>query len=766
MPARFCTRLMFANVLGVCLAVLVFVATAMAGRPAPGGHYFAFPGEAIEGPNEGFVAATAEPARFSMLQAPSSLKATARGVTLRASATRRATLAIGRRRYRMGRRVRRVAVHVKPAVGTLRLRLVLRSRGGSQVRRLTIYRPPTVWEAVLDQIEPGGRVPPRMALQAFSVAITPLPGVELPRGPVGKVGSGTGAISWLRANFDRITPAQRAAARRALDRLARGSGDAGAGRRHSLAELERMRDQAREAIEKRFGPLIVAKLDVKIKHRLYKQNAVTELLPTFDEAGTELLDCTIGVRSSTTRESGRFLMETMAHEVFHCYQAAAAGSAAAWNAYPPWLSEGSATWVGGEVTRELLGPGDLKFTHGSLTNYFTFPDKQLFERSYSAVGFFAQLAWMGIDPWIRLPAMLRAGAPDSPSTKHEASSAAFRAAAVGDERRFLGAWGASFFRAPDWGHDWTLGGVIVPAGGPKLTPLTLGVGGTASARVGELAASPLIVFGDAEVVTVVVRKGVVRTRDDAGHDELLDAMGDDEAALCVLPLEEVCGCPAGSARASPLAHPGQLLLALTGDLSSGAGTASRGEVSLRGDSVDEYCQSPALRSPACRLFDRSDAEPLFGGPLAIRYRDADVEQAPGFVVFTRDLAMSTCDYHFVTGPPITDPESGFSYGRFRDLTARLWQYPNRALRWNRAAFDRGMRDPGWRAVKLPGFDRAGVYTAPNGTVAKELWVLRRRTWLWLELSVGPLQQLPADTPRLLRRAAHLALPRLPTRAFR
>ena len=68
------------------------------------------------------------------------------------------------------------------------------------------------WQAILDSINDDGSVSQDTALQAFSIAFGPLPGVSVPQGEAGFVGSGTMAMHWLVGYWDELTSDQQQAA--------------------------------------------------------------------------------------------------------------------------------------------------------------------------------------------------------------------------------------------------------------------------------------------------------------------------------------------------------------------------------------------------------------------------------------------------------------------------------------------------------------------------------------------------------------------------
>ena len=65
----------------------------------------------------------------------------------------------------------------------------------------------------------GGHADASTAQQAFALAVAPLPGVHVPRGPRGSIPDGTLATSWVLANYARLTPGLR----RAFDKVVRRS---------------------------------------------------------------------------------------------------------------------------------------------------------------------------------------------------------------------------------------------------------------------------------------------------------------------------------------------------------------------------------------------------------------------------------------------------------------------------------------------------------------------------------------------------------------
>ncbi len=135
---------------------------------------------------------------------------------------------------------------------------------------------------------------------------------------------------------------------------------------------------------------------------------------------------------------------TVAHEVFHCFQADDYASIQAWGHAPGWLIEGQAEWVGDTIAPVGNG-GD-----GWWIDYLTDIAKVLFARDYDAIGFYAHMAESGINPWGRFDAMLKAAG--NPAAYATAVSNAFR-----DD------WASSLARPPAFGPGWDTTGPDIPS---------------------------------------------------------------------------------------------------------------------------------------------------------------------------------------------------------------------------------------------------------------------------------------------------------------
>jgi hypothetical protein len=151
-------------------------------------------------------------------------------------------------------------------------------------------------------------------------------------------------------------------------------------------------------------------------------------------ANEEVIGCElqIGTRAHTQHE----LKATVAHEVFHAFQAVMCGRVRECHAQGfHWLVEGSAEWAAVQAT------GADSTSRHVLARYFNHPSRALFNREYDAIGFFNHMQSVGISPWTRFKTMFRA--PNQ--------EAAYVDAIGGDDEAFLQTEASVFFRdASGW----------------------------------------------------------------------------------------------------------------------------------------------------------------------------------------------------------------------------------------------------------------------------------------------------------------------------
>ena len=138
------------------------------------------------------------------------------------------------------------------------------------------------------------------------------------------------------------------------------------------------------------------------------------------------------------------LRATIAHEVFHAYQAVLSGTVANFYHHGKWLYEGSAAWVESDLVHDDPGARE------SWTNYLRTPHIPLFSRSYEAIGFFGHLAASGVPLWNLFKGMFI----------QESSEADYAAAGVSESA--LESEASAFFREPALGAAWDEHGPNVP----------------------------------------------------------------------------------------------------------------------------------------------------------------------------------------------------------------------------------------------------------------------------------------------------------------
>ena len=480
------------------------------------------------------------------------------------------------------------------------------------------YEPTTAWERVLSGIERNGQVPLETAMAAFSLAVAPLPGVEVPPGEPEFIGSGSGPIRWVLGHWDELTDEQRAAVTAHLT-AGEPSFTIVAGRSSGLiasidgrppGPMKPSLDAAQEEVESAVQEAI-ATIEGKLGRALLLTTftGASRRIPVevvFDVPSTEIwaetaaLDafgqpavtgqmsvCQIGFTAAMSQLTGPDLVAIASHEVFHCYQYALDALEVVFRT-GPWLHEGSAAWVGEVLAGGSLGVGGFYWRY-----WLTYPGIPLFTRIYDGMGFFSHLDEHGTDPWKILDAMHRAASSSSVDAYMIATTTP-NADEVIDE------WGPSYFRElglDDIAWDIRTSGVS-PVRTP-VTPLTIEPGAAVVVGTPWQSGWPVRIALSGEVFVLKPLLPDVSTRgrirfSDATEYPLAEAVG---TPIC---LRGSCACPAGSkgaAHAFKKGATGETRLGLTGH-------TDYAPVELAAFELDTFCDtvSPADLAPEAPCF--------------------------------------------------------------------------------------------------------------------------------------------------------------------
>ena len=176
-----------------------------------------------------------------------------------------------------------------------------------------------------------------------------------------------------------------------------------------------------------------------------------------------------------------------------------------------WLREGAPTWAGCQFAPGASVPAAWYGHYAETPDVtVTFPDgntvlPSLFDRDYSGIGFLSLMQQEGLDPWSRLPGMLRAAATGG-------DLVAYQSGVAGGEQQLLDAWASSYFRLPNYGADWDMQGTCSPPDSDRSDPHQLTV---ANGTSRSLDADPFTVRlyrldSKADLVHVTVDKGSLR----------------------------------------------------------------------------------------------------------------------------------------------------------------------------------------------------------------------------------------------------------------
>jgi hypothetical protein len=498
----------------------------------------------------------------------------------------------------------------------------------------------TAWSRLMTQIGPDGEVPLEMALQAFVLAIGPLPGVDTPEGEPGLIVSGTDPLRWVLSRWDDLTPQQQSAVDAYLpspeilpgaagvdegtDQPAAASGSGTSGVMRTLSyqagsdpayacqtsnSLDQLLAQVQSAVETGFGRVLNASVGVCT---ITGYDGAAYAMPLNAEGGVlngQMFHCNIVVPTTGGPENA--LTFHMTYAFFNCFQADLM-SIEKWQQLPSWLAAGSAFWVASKTAAvpgydSVLGP------------WLTQPGRTLFSRANNAAGFFSLMEDANIDPVTHIEEMLSRWLVAGNTAAYDVA---------GSNERLLDEWGPGYFADKGKGDPWYFTGTAITGQANAAGEITVANGDKHAIPSASYAATPVLAALTADVVVfgevggplglVWEAQSSVQTTDSLGlnfsHEahmtftyepfleenglafaaphgrvylpdgsdkRLTEALGD---AYCMLP--EGCECPVGSPGAGRITIEGTEAFAFIGITGHTIDT----DLIVEGLSVEEFCE--------------------------------------------------------------------------------------------------------------------------------------------------------------------------------
>jgi hypothetical protein len=500
-------------------------------------------------------------------------------------------------RWREGRVVGELTyVDPKGAWGrdlAIRLVRVIRERVRAAARR-------TAWDTIAGRAAKSrGPVSRRLALQAFSLTVARIKGVKLPPGGHGGTSSATLPLAWIAARYKGLSRRQKAAVRRGLKRIKR--------KRRRRVRRAAAGDQAFvDKVARELAPKLgitkkLVPMDVGVGGQGEDPSVLAMAIPNYFNVppfrGVFPIGCAIRFTPAGNAKTGDDRKYILAHEVFHCLVAQILVSGQRFASIHPWLQEGAANYAGC-----TYGPRS-RVGEDHHDGWAISPGRQLFGRSYDALGFFALMSRTEPAPYSLIANMFVANAAGD-------DRRAYQAGVTADEESLLNAWSSNYFRAASFGDDWDFGSICVPNdfATPKPTPLQEGE--TVPIAAGTFAAIMLRLEPQTDITHVKVPQGHLRVH---GGDGPPDDKHVRDGWYCTR--SGGCACPPGKHYEGPelrtLAPDPPPLVALTGGPAGLSGT-------LEGRDLDPYCKAgppppnnPVPRCPTlhddqvCVIFDGS-----------------------------------------------------------------------------------------------------------------------------------------------------------------
>ena len=389
------------------------------------------------------------------------------------------------------------------------------------------------WQRLLDQIDAEGHMSLHVARAAFSLAIAPLPGVELPRGRRRTVPCAKLAADAMYLHYDALTDAERAI-------LVAATAPPGAPTKSPAARKRPAGfmpanplfagwvNEAKQKylLETKTPDFPIAVYESNTTHPQYGEDALAQSLGfnDMDIASGPMTKCVIMLYPRFSTVSAAEQKETAYHETFHCIQSSMFPSIEQEVAAPTWLKEGAAEWAATTVLNQALLSGD------AWERYITDGQRSLYERANDAIGFFAQLQADHLEPFPRMPDIVT-GFVNGDSTSA-------LSAAISTNSGFFSRWATSYVRKPAFGVEWDIYGVGVPGIGPDEASIVVRDGSTHADGISPAANRWFLVDLSADVVRFRTPAGSRLRKSDGSFD------GDPFGDWCVNP--GGCKCPAES----------------------------------------------------------------------------------------------------------------------------------------------------------------------------------------------------------------------------
>ena len=451
---------------------------------------------------------------------------------------------------------------------------------------------PTPWSETVAAFDPEGTPDVTNALTMFTMAFGPIDGFPAPPADSGASGDVSIAFRAVAGVWDQLTQAQRDTVMNVLTGEDEDSTVTDLGLRAPtprakpdpalVTAINAAVVDIRAQIASHLGDF-AGKLTVIVTDKDDAKKDLGTATPELKADGSLSGGCTLRIFPNAASTGAERLLNTLAHEVFHCFQFAGYGSLGRLASAPGWVIEGGAEWVGAIITT----PDDT--TPGRWTLYFSTPTMPLQLRKYDAIAIWSHLAESGTDPWSVFRAVWAAtGTP-----------AAF-AAAGANTPAFLDSWASGTTRDPGRGAGWDTDGPGITT--DSITPkgLTVPDDGAVPATVGPLTIFDYVLLTSADVIVFTSASGHDRLSD--GHLDTTELAGQrfcNRAGGCV--------CPKVADDIPPPPIASGPVLAMSGGLDGSS-------VAITGMPLKKHCDEQEKR-PVQVTVDRPASEGVLAGQV-------------------------------------------------------------------------------------------------------------------------------------------------------